>query len=103
MPWDALRYPREMRSPLALFARPKRALSHGCVGLEGALDLAAWLLERDGSSTRQTLLATIETGETKTLALERPVAIEIVYRKAWTDEDGTVEFRDDLYGREPPQ
>jgi len=74
-----------------LFALPQRALSHGCVRVEAARDLAAAVLGAPlpppGGATRGIPLAT-------------PLPVFFLYQTARVDEDGTVEFRDDIYGRD---
>jgi murein L,D-transpeptidase YcbB/YkuD len=37
---------------------------------------------------------------TKTLKLEKPLTVYLMYMTAWADEDGSVHFRDDLYGHD---
>jgi murein L,D-transpeptidase YcbB/YkuD len=56
------------------------------------LDGDAW--SRDG------VLAAIGEGETRRVDLAEPVAVHLIYRTAWVDEDGTVQFRRDVYGRD---
>ncbi|CAA7611305.1 murein L,D-transpeptidase [Magnetospirillum sp. UT-4] len=79
------------------FGRIFRALSHGCVRLERPVDLAQALLAPDWAARVPDLIA--ET-ETKTIRLERPLTVYLMYMTAWADEDGTVHFRDDLYGHD---
>ena len=35
---------------------------------------------------------------TETVTLAKPLPLHIVYQTAWLDEDGTPQFRDDIYG-----
>ena len=44
--------------------------------------------------------AAIAGGDTLDFRLDRPVPIHLTYSTAWVDEDGTVQFRDDIYGRD---
>ena len=37
---------------------------------------------------------------TKTLSLGQPLPVYMFYWTAWADTDGTVHFRDDLYGHD---
>ncbi|RTL80305.1 MAG: murein L,D-transpeptidase [Hyphomicrobiales bacterium] len=82
-----------------LFANDYRFLSHGCVRVQGVVDLAAWLL--DGASgpalTKEEIDAKIASGEREEVRLARPVPVVWVYMTGWASADGTVHFRDDVY------
>jgi murein L,D-transpeptidase YcbB/YkuD len=79
------------------FARPARALSHGCMRLEKPLELAVDLLGPQGWST-DTAQAAIDAGETRRVALAQPIPLQVVYRTAFVDEAGDLQFRPDVYG-----
>ncbi|MCP4574370.1 MAG: L,D-transpeptidase family protein [bacterium] len=76
------------------FAESERFFSSGCVRLEEPLRLAEALLG-EGYTELADLLA---SGETTSVPLPRPVAVHLVYATAWIDDDGTLCFRDDVYG-----
>ena len=61
----------------------------GFGALDAALDLA------NGVEVLADLLA---VGGTETVTLAKPLPLHIVYQTAWLDEDGTPQFRDDIYG-----
>ncbi len=84
----------------ALFASAERARSHGCMRLERPMDLAALLLANDPVWPRERLEQAIAEGKTMKIALPAPMPIVIAYWTAFTDPDGTVEFRNDVYGRD---
>lgn len=79
------------------FGRIFRALSHGCVRLERPVELAQALVPSELAPKVDDMIA--ETS-TKTLKLEKPLTVYLMYMTAWADEDGTVHFRDDLYGHD---
>lgn len=79
------------------FGRIFRALSHGCVRLERPVALAQALVPSELADKVDNLIA--ETN-TKTLKLDKPLTVYLMYMTAWADEDGTVHFRDDLYGHD---
>jgi len=83
----------------ALFARAQRTISHGCVRLEDPRDLARLVLNDDNWS-RDALDAAIATGKTQRVMLRQSIPVYVLYWTAFVDEDGTVEFRDDIYGRD---
>lgn len=83
-----------------LFSASVRTFSHGCIRIEKPLELAEYLLREDPEWTHERLLAAIEEGEERTIRLPRPENIHLLYWTAWVEEDGTVQFRDDIYGRD---
>jgi murein L,D-transpeptidase YcbB/YkuD len=82
-----------------VFARAFRALSHGCVRVERPEDLALYLL-RDKDWSHQRLDQEIDTGETRTVVLNKTLPVWLLYWTTWVDADGVLQVRDDLYGRD---
>lgn len=80
-----------------LFNRSNRALSHGCVRVEKADELAVILMEMDSKRSKADYKKIIKRGEPKWVKLERPVTLHIVSITVWVEEDGIVQFRDDPY------
>jgi murein L,D-transpeptidase YcbB/YkuD len=83
-----------------LFDRAERNLSSGCVRIENPFVLADLLLaETPGWSPlrRDEILA---SGKTTRIDLPRPVQIVLAYFTAWVDENGAIQFREDVYGRD---
>ncbi len=83
-----------------LFSRTERDFSHGCIRLEKPVELANLLLAGDPKWTPEALQAAIDSGEQKTITLDRPLPVHILYWTAWVEADGTVQFRKDLYGHD---
>jgi murein L,D-transpeptidase YcbB/YkuD len=83
-----------------LFARPLRALSHGCIRVEGAMEIASWLLRGQDDWTPETLATAILTGGSSVLRVRDPADIETVYWTAWVDDQGDIQFRRDIYHRD---
>jgi murein L,D-transpeptidase YcbB/YkuD len=81
----------------AAFSQAQRSVSHGCVRLERAIDLAKLLLGREGSWTPERLDATLAGDETISVPLKHPVPVAIYYWTAFVEGD-QVSFRDDIYG-----
>jgi murein L,D-transpeptidase YcbB/YkuD len=79
------------------FGRIFRALSHGCIRLERPVDLAKALVGGEMADKVPDLIA---AADTRTLKLDKPLTVYLMYFTAWADEDGTVHFRDDLYGHD---
>lgn len=82
------------------FARPDRALSHGCIRVEHAFDIAVQLLAGDRAWSATSLQAAIDTGQTQKVKLARPMPIRTVYVSAWVPPDHGVQFRPDVYRRD---
>jgi murein L,D-transpeptidase YcbB/YkuD len=83
-----------------LFARAVRDFSSGCIRVEKAVDLAAYILRDDPGWTRDKILEAIDAGETQVIRVPEPLAVHILYWTAWLGEDGRVRFRGDIYLRD---
>jgi len=83
-----------------LFARAERVFSSGCIRIEKPLDLAIALLDEPARWDRAALEAAIGSGRTQRLRLPRPVPIMLLYLTAYADENGMINFRHDVYGRD---
>jgi murein L,D-transpeptidase YcbB/YkuD len=81
----------------ALFDRPVRALSHGCIRLEDEVGLAARLARVD-EPTGLALLEGLSSSQIRSIRLTSAVPIHIVYWTAWIDAAGVLHFRPDVYG-----
>jgi murein L,D-transpeptidase YcbB/YkuD len=82
----------------ALFSRSERALSHGCVRVEKPGELAEQLLRDEPKWDRAAIDTAMHSGEEQSVTLKQPVPVHIVYWTAWTEEDGSVRYADDVYG-----
>ena len=82
-----------------LFALPRRTLSHGCVRVEDPRDLAWRVIDSD-SWPETAIDQAIVSGETRRVPLKQAIPVYVLYWTAFVDPDGTVEFRDDIYGRD---
>ena len=80
-----------------LFAADERFHSSGCVRVEAVRDLAEWLLAPQ-EVDRAFIDQGIASGERHDIKLKRPVPVAWVYLTGWATRDGTVHFRDDVYG-----
>jgi murein L,D-transpeptidase YcbB/YkuD len=83
----------------SLFNKYERAFSHGCVRLHKPREFAEVVLAGQGW-TREKIDAAIASGQSQVVTLDRPLPVHITYLTAWTNKDGTVHFRDDVYGRD---
>jgi murein L,D-transpeptidase YcbB/YkuD len=112
-PWNALgrvkfMFPNEFNVYLhdtperGLFARTVRGLSHGCIRIEEPIELAEYVLRGDPRWTKDAILAAIDTSVDRTTPLPQPIPVYILYWTAWVDQNGSVQFRNDIYERDWP-
>ncbi len=80
----------------SLFNQPQRLFSSGCVRVEEPLALAAHLL-KDQHWDRRRLEQAIASDQRRTIVLQTPIPVYLVYFTAWTDVDGNIHFSDDIY------
>jgi murein L,D-transpeptidase YcbB/YkuD len=83
-----------------LFARPRRDFSHGCIRVENAAALAEFLLARQGGWTRERIEQAMDGERTVRVDLPAPVPVFIYYTTAIVRHDATVEFFEDIYGKD---
>jgi murein L,D-transpeptidase YcbB/YkuD len=84
----------------SLFKKEDRALSHGCVRVQKARELAVKILEGDKNWTPAKIDAAMHAGVEKEYALKRKIPVYIAYFTAVADSDGNVKFYDDVYKRD---
>ena len=108
----------------APFSLSNRAVSHGCVRVEKPLQLAAYILRnhpkwnidylkieigqrvKDSNKIseyyqkRESLREYASLGETTDVKLTKKIPLIIDYYTAWVDENGDINFRDDVYKKD---
>ena len=82
------------------FLRPRRALSHGCIRLEKPDALLPYLFH--GRDALPQLTSADDPGPwpTQTVPVSAPLPVFMLYWTAFVAGDGTVHFRNDLYGHD---
>jgi len=83
----------------ALFGKAERAFSHGCIRVENPFDLAEQLLGGDGWN-QEKFQAVLDSKQTKTVLLSKPMPVLLLYWTAMVEPDGTVYFFNDVYERD---
>lgn len=83
-----------------LFARPERAFSAGCIRIEKPLELATYLLSSNPAWDEKRIQSAINRWVEQTVRLPEPMPIHILYWTAWANEDGSINFRRDIYSRD---
>lgn len=95
-PNDSSIYLHDTSAP-QLFAKARRAYSHGCVRVENPHALAAWLLTDQLEWTPEAIRAAMAKGVPKSVMLDKPVPIAITYFTAVARDSGDISFYDDVY------
>jgi len=82
-----------------LFERAQRSFSHGCIRVQNPLDLAELLMAPEGWD-RGRIDGQVESGERKIVNLSESIPVYLTYLTNWVNKDGSVYFREDIYGRD---
>jgi murein L,D-transpeptidase YcbB/YkuD len=83
-----------------LFQKDKRAYSHGCIRLEDAEKMAVHLLRDDASWTPEKIRQAMDSKKEQWVKLKESVPVMITYFTTWVDENGQLNFRNDVYGHD---
>lgn len=84
-----------------LFDEPLRAFSHGCIRLHDPLALALYLLRDQPQWTAEQIACVVATQKETRIKVTNPLPVHILYATAWTDDSGELQFRRDIYRRNP--
>lgn len=80
-----------------LFARSRRDFSHGCIRVEDAEALAAWVLRDEPGWTPERVRAAMDGAETLWVRVGHPTPVFVLYGTAVVADGGEVRFFGDLY------
>lgn len=83
-----------------LFAEDVRDFSHGCVRLENPFALVSYLMKDKEEWSDEKLADLLANNKPTYVNVPEPIPVVITYITAWIDEDGNLNFRDDIYGRD---
>jgi len=83
-----------------LFDLEVRAFSHGCIRLQKPFEFAYELLKPQTSDPKLDLQEAMATGEETVIYLRKPIQVHLIYRTAFVDEFGEINYRRDIYGRD---
>jgi murein L,D-transpeptidase YcbB/YkuD len=86
-----------------LFSADYRFQSSGCTRVKDVRDLAAWILKDNAGWGRREIDAEIATQKRTTVRLARAIPVAWIYLTGWANADGTVAFRNDVYGLDDAQ
>jgi murein L,D-transpeptidase YcbB/YkuD len=83
-----------------LFGRTQRSASSGCIRVEQPFDLAERLLAAIPGWSRGKVDSIVAAAAPQTVVLPEPVPVHIQYWTAWIDDEGRMQFRNDIYNRD---
>jgi murein L,D-transpeptidase YcbB/YkuD len=82
----------------SLFRAEDPAFSHGCIRVEKPIQLAQFVLRQAPEWTLERIHGAMLDDASKTVSLPEPIPVHIVYWTVWVDPDGSLQFRNDVYG-----
>lgn len=85
-----------------LFKNNMRALSHGCIRTERALELAITMAILGKGATKDEAVAIATSGEYTKVMIEKKMSAYITYFTYGVDIEGNLREFDDIYGRDKP-
>jgi len=80
-----------------LFNNLMRFDSSGCIRVHNIRELNLWLLKNTTGWDRALMDEVIRSRESTPIAISDPVPLHFVYISGWSNGDGVVQFRDDIY------
>jgi murein L,D-transpeptidase YcbB/YkuD len=83
-----------------LFSRSRRDFSYGCIRVQDPPALAAWVLQSKPEWTPERIQAAMNGEKSVQVNLSSPIPVLILYATARVDEEGRVDFYDDIYGHD---
>lgn len=84
-----------------LFGEGYRFHSSGCVRVQNVRELVTWLLQSTTPDwDRSKVDSVIRSGGREDVKLKRSIPLYMTYVTAWSNADGVVHFRDDIYDRD---
>lgn len=85
-----------------LFAKEDRALSHGCIRVEHAMEFAKLLYGLDNSLSPDKIDTLVTSDQTNDIKFRRPIPIHLAYFTLWVEPDGALSDLADIYSRDKP-
>jgi len=85
-----------------LFKRDKRAFSHGCMRVENPLEYGTKLMSIEAPEDHYTpaKFESMFGGNEININFPKPIPVHLTYQTAFVDEDGKLQLREDVYGRD---
>jgi murein L,D-transpeptidase YcbB/YkuD len=84
-----------------LYDKEDRAFSHGCIRVAKAKELANAIMKNDADWNPEKVAAAMSKGDESWYTLKSKIPVYIGYFTSWVDNEGNVNFYDDVYKRDP--
>ena len=79
------------------FGQFTRTFSHGCIRIAKPMEFSLFLLQDPESWNAERIAESIDREIEQTIPIKNPLPVHVFYGTAWPLEDGSVQFRPDLY------
>jgi murein L,D-transpeptidase YcbB/YkuD len=83
-----------------LFNNPVRMFSSGCIRVEEPIRLASYLLRGKQGWSEADVQKAIDSERNRAVTLPEKLPVYLIYLTTWVDDQGRVQYRDDVYGRD---
>ena len=83
------------------FGKDQRAFSHGCIRVGEPGRLANYILRKQPEWTAQKIETAMNSSKEQYVNITTPVPVYIAYLTSWVDRTGRLNFRNDVYKRDP--
>ncbi len=80
-----------------MFSESKRAFSHGCIRVENPMKLLKYFIQKDSSLNSEKVDSIFKTNKEYGITIKPSVPVYIVYFTSWVNENGQLNFRNDIY------
>ena len=81
----------------SLFSNARRAYSHGCIRLSKPQELLNIIASEDKSLDLGKIDSILKETNEKSIGLSKKIPVQLVYLTSWVDEEGQLQFREDVY------
>ena len=81
----------------SLFSNARRAYSHGCIRLSKPQELLNIIASEDKSLDLGKIDSILKETNEKSIGLSKKIPVHLVYLTSWVDEEGQLQFREDVY------
>lgn len=86
-----------------LFNKDVRAFSHGCIRLGEPMELFKIFASFDSAINLAHANKVLKGNSETNIALKNSIPVDIVYLTCWMNQDGELQFREDVYGYDAMQ
>lgn len=84
----------------SLFNKDKRSFSHGCIRLQEPAKFAGYVLDDTVRWNDHNIDSAMHSYKERYVRVKHPIPVLITYFTAWVDDDGLLNFREDIYGHD---